>query len=59
MGLSLKETQRGLKIGNEPVLYSRNKRDAIIIFCINEGKNLMDTEELLTEYGENSLEDWG
>lgn len=59
MGLSLKETQRGLKIGNEPILYSRNKRDAIIIFCINEGKSLMATEELLMEYGEDSLEDWG
>lgn len=59
MGLSLKEIQRGLKIANEPILYSRNKRDAIIIFCINEGKSLMDTEELLMEYGEESLEDWG
>lgn len=59
MGLTLKEIQRGLEISNEPILYSRDKRDAIIIFCINEGKSLMDTEELLLEYGVATLEDWG
>ena len=54
--LDLHETQRALKCGGEAVLYSRKKRDAIIIFSLNEGLGIADTQELLEQFGEPLLE---
>lgn len=34
--MTLKETQRALKISNAGVLYARNPRDAALIICINQ-----------------------
>lgn len=51
-GLTLEETQRCLKLAGHAPLYVKNRRDAILIFAINTRLNVMQTEELLDEYGE-------
>ena len=48
-GLDLKETQRGLEVAKEALLYSRDRRDAVIIFSINKSLDVMQTNELLDE----------
>ncbi|MBR1913648.1 MAG: XRE family transcriptional regulator [Lachnospiraceae bacterium] len=55
-GLTLAETQRGLKIAGEGILYSRKRRDAILIFAFNEHLSIADTQELLIQFGEAVLE---
>lgn len=52
MKLTLEEIQRVLKIAGLSELYARNKRDAIIIFCINKEANLIDTNVMLDEMNE-------
>lgn len=54
--LSLKETMRALKTGNEAVLYARNKRDAIIIFAVENGLSCEDANLLLDQFNEKPLE---
>lgn len=51
-GLTLEETQRCLKLAGQAPLYVKNRRDAILIFAVNTQLNVMQTEELLDEYGE-------
>ena len=55
MGLSLEETQRGLSIAKEGKLYSKNKRDSIIIYSINKKQTVLETNNLLFEMGEELL----
>lgn len=55
-GLDLHETQRALKCAGEGVLYSRNRRDAILIFAIKEHLSIADTQELLEQFDEALLE---
>ncbi len=55
-GLTISETQRALELTKQGILYSKNRRDAIIIFCINRGiTNHMDVNELLDQFGEDLL----
>ena len=54
-GLSLTETQRALEICSLGILYSRNRRDAILIFSVNRGITVQETQELLVEFGEKPL----
>lgn len=54
-GFTLKETQRALEIANAGTLYSKNRRDAILIFCIERKLNMIDTNELLDQFGESLL----
>ncbi len=54
--LSLKETNRALKAANEAVLYSRNRRDAIIIFSIEQCHSCQDTNILLDQFSEKPME---
>lgn len=55
-GLSLAETQRALKIAGVPILYARNRRDAILIFSIHKGLSVIAANELLDQFDEESLE---
>lgn len=55
MGLTLEETQRGLSIAKEGTLYSKDKRDSIIIYSINKKQTVLDTNNLLFEMGEELL----
>lgn len=54
--LDLHATQRALECAGESVLYPRKKRDAIIIFAIKENLSIADTQELLDQFGEMTLE---
>ena len=56
MGMDLEETNRALKIGKAGTLYSKDKRDAVIIMCINRKIfDVMKVNELLYENGLESL----
>lgn len=54
-GLRLREVQRCLEIAGLGILYSRRRRDAILIFCIENQLPVEDTIELLEEFGERTL----
>lgn len=47
--LTAEETQNFLKYAQLPRLYARNPRDNIILFCLNKGKSLLDTNLTLVE----------
>ncbi|WP_297522932.1 hypothetical protein [uncultured Clostridium sp.] len=47
--LSLAETNRILKLTNNGILYSKNSRDAILIFCIAKSYTLMQTDFTLDD----------
>ncbi|MGX8680173.1 MAG: hypothetical protein ACSW8B_02160 [bacterium] len=51
MGISQEETDRLLKLANQGVLYPKIKRDAIIIYALAHHYDLLQTNELLYEYG--------
>ncbi len=53
--LDLEVTQRLLRIAKKGELYPRVQRDAAIIFCIQHGYSLIDTNELLENLGEAIL----
>lgn len=53
--LSLKETQRLLAMGSCGALYPRVRRDAAVIFALNQHMTLLETEDLLASLHERSL----
>ncbi len=53
--LSFSETQRLLKLCLVSELYSRNKRDAVLIFALNKQLSIFQTDELLFEIKEKTL----
>lgn len=53
--LSLKETQRLLAIGSCGALYPKVRRDAAVIFALNQRMTLLETEELISALPERSL----
>lgn len=53
--LSLKETQRLLAVGGCGALYPRVRRDAAVIFALNQKMTLWETEDLLSSLPERSL----
>lgn len=53
--LSLKETQHLLAVGDCGALYPKVRRDAAIIFALNQKMTLLETEELLASLPERSL----
>lgn len=55
MGCTLTEANRVLRVGGLSELYCKNRRDAIIIFCIDRGLTLAETEEQLYEFGEKTI----
>ena len=55
-GLSLKETTRALELSGNAVLYPRNRRDIILTVAINQKAGVIDTNLLLTQYGEKPLQ---
>ncbi|MCL2773689.1 MAG: hypothetical protein FWD71_10100 [Oscillospiraceae bacterium] len=48
-GLNVEETQVLLRHANHNALYPKLKRDAVIIFCLNRNKTVVETQELLYE----------
>lgn len=55
-GFSLKETRRLLERARESGLYARSSRDAILIFGIEHGLDVMRINEMLADKGEKILE---
>lgn len=55
MNLDLRETNRLLRIAGVSDLYCKNRRDAIVIFCIDKGYTLLKTDEELYRFGEETL----
>ena len=56
MNLSLEECNRLLTVAKTGVLYSRNRRDAIIIFSLERSLSLLEVNELLYEMEESIIE---
>lgn len=56
LSLDLTETQRALTCSQNGMLYSKNKRDSILIFSIKKNLSVMETNDLLAEMHENTLQ---
>ena len=55
MGINVEETQRMLKLGGCSDLYARKKRDALILFNIQHGKSIDETDAELYKRGLDTL----
>ena len=55
MALTLKETNRALTAAGVSVLNCEDRRDAIIIFCIDRGCSLQKVNEELYRFGEETV----
>lgn len=55
IGLDLRETQRLLKIAGAGELYCKNRRDAIIIYCISKNMTLAETDDTLFKFKEATI----
>jgi len=56
MRCTLQETNRMLQAAGVNELYVKNRRDAIIIFCLEHGYSLMKTNEELFRFGEDPID---
>lgn len=55
MHLTLLEADRLMKIAGVSPLYCKNRRDAIIIFCVNKGCSLQKVNEELFRFNEPTI----
>lgn len=55
MALTLKEANRALTAAGANVLNCKDRRDAIIIFCIDRGRSLQKVNEELYRFGEETV----
>ena len=55
MALTLKETNRALTAAGANILNCEDRRDAIIIFCIDRGCSLQKVNEELYRFGEETV----
>lgn len=55
LSLSLEETQRLLMLSGCGALYPKIRRDAAVIFALNQKMTLLETEDLLASLPERSL----
>jgi len=55
MQLSLKEAQRLLNIAGASALYPKNRRDAIIIYCLQSNYDIQKADDILYDYEEESI----
>ena len=51
----MKEVQRLLAVGGCGALYPKIRRDAAVIFALNQHMTLLETEDLLVSLSERSL----
>lgn len=54
-GLNYEETDRLLKIAGVGALYPKNKRDAIIIYALENGMSIYDTDDILKYHNLETL----
>lgn len=50
LSLSLEETQRALSLAGAGELYPRRRRDSILIYSLERGLSVMETNEFLAQY---------
>jgi transcriptional regulator with XRE-family HTH domain len=55
MGLDLRETQGLLKLSGANELYCKDRRDAVIIYCITKQMMLDDADDTLFRFGETTI----
>ena len=55
LGCSLRETQRLLRLAGVSELWPKTRRDAIIIWCVNNGKTMQECDDELWRLGEKTL----
>lgn len=55
MALTPRETNRALEAAGVSTLYSKDRRDAIIIFCLDRGCSLQKANEELYRLGEETV----
>ncbi len=55
LSCTLREANRVLKAAGHSELYCKDRRDAIIIFCISRGCDLRKTDEELFRFGEATI----
>lgn len=55
MELTLREANRLLQAAGVNGLYCKNRRDGIIIFCIEHSYSLQETDEELYHFGEETI----
>ena len=55
MGCTLQEANRALQAAGKNGLYCKNRRDAIIIFCLDRSYTLQETDQALFDYGEQTI----
>ncbi len=55
LSCSLREANRVLKAAGHNELYCKDRRDAIIIFCLSHGCDLRKTDEELFRFGEATI----
>lgn len=55
MALTLRETNRALEAAGASSLYSKDGRDAIIIYCLDRGCSLQKVNEELYRFGERTI----
>ena len=52
---SLQEANRVLQAAGHNELYCKNRRDAIIIFCLDHGYSLLQADQELYRFGEDTI----
>ena len=52
---TLQEANRTLQAAGHNELYCKNRRDAIIIFCLSHGHTLQETDDELFRFGEDTI----
>ena len=55
MGCTLQEANRALQAAGKNELYCKNRRDAIIIFCLEHGYSLQEADQALFDYHEQTI----
>lgn len=55
MKMTLQEANRSLQAAGVNELYCKNRRDAIIIFCLDHGYNLLQTDQELYRFKEDTI----
>jgi len=55
LGLTDAETQQMLKLSGNRELYAKDKRDALILFALQRGYSILETNEMLYEHEQSIL----
>lgn len=55
MGCTLQEANRALQAAGKNELYCKDRRDAIIIFCLDRKYSLQEADQALFDFGEQTI----